>query len=134
MAHLRFLAFALALGAVACSDTPTTPTPTTPPTFTDNFTGSLNPNGATTHSFSTASSGTVSAILNSLAPDSALSVGFGLGTWNGNLCQVVLVNDRATQGSVLIGATSAAGSLCVRIYDVGNVVDPTTYEVQVTHP
>jgi hypothetical protein len=135
MSRLRFLAVILALGAAACGDdTTTTPTTTTPVTVTDTFAGTLTPSGGASYSFTTAQSGQVTATLTTLAPDSALIVGFSLGTWNGNSCQLVITKDQATQSSYVIGAASAAGSLCVRIYDVGNVIDPATYVIQVNHP
>jgi hypothetical protein len=135
MSRLRFFAVALALGAAACGNDPvTTPTPTTPVTVTDTFSGTLTPNGATTRPFTTAASGTVTATLSSLAPDSTLIIGLALGIWNGNSCQVIFSKDTATQFSQVQGAVSSAGSLCVRVYDVGNLIDPATYEVQVNHP
>ena len=57
-----------------------------------------------------------------------------LGTWNGNACQIVLSKDSATQSSFIVGQASQANTYCVRIYDVGNVADPATYELQVNHP
>jgi len=135
MSRLRFLAVAFAVSAAACGDnTTTTPTPTTPVTVTDTFAGTLTPNGAASYTFTTAASGTVTATLATLAPDSTLIVGLALGTWNGNACQVVLSKDSATQLSFLIGQASQANTFCVRIYDVGNVTDPATYELQVNHP
>jgi hypothetical protein len=135
MSRLRFLAVALALGAVACgSNTPTTPTPTTPVTVTDTFAGTLTANGAASYTFTTATSGQVTATLATLSPDATLIVGLALGTWNGNSCQIVLSKDSATQLSFLIGQASQASTFCVRIYDVGNVTDPSTYELQVNHP
>jgi len=135
MSRLRFLALAFALGAAACgSDTPTTPTPTTPVSVTDTFAGTLTANGAASYTFTTAASGAVTATLTTLAPDSTLIVGIALGTWNGNACQIVLSKDSATQLSFLVGQASQASTFCVRIYDVGNVTDPATYEVQVNHP
>src|SRR5205807_5265116 len=124
-----------AFGAAACSsDTPTTPTTTAPVTVTDTFAGTLTSNGAASYTFTTAASGVVTATIATLAPDNALIVGLALGTWNGNACQVILSKDQATQFSSVIGQASQATTLCVRIYDVGNVTDPTTYEVQVNHP
>jgi hypothetical protein len=126
---------ALALTFSGCDDdnTPLT-TPTPPPTTTETFSGMVNRNGAVTHPFSTQASGTVSATLTTLSPDSALVVGFSMGTWNGAVCQIVLANDSATQGTVVTGGASALGSLCMRIYDVGNIVDPIAYEFTVVHP
>jgi len=136
MSRLRILAVAMALGAAACgSDTPTTPTtPTTPVTVTDTFAGTLTANGAASYTFTTATSGQVTATLATLAPNSTLIVGLALGTWSGNACQIVLSKDSATQFSFVVGQASQANTFCVRIYDVGNVVDPSTYEIQVNHP
>jgi hypothetical protein len=136
MSRLRVLAaMALALGTAACgSSTPTTPTTTTPVTVTDTFAGTLTPNGAASYNFTTASSGSVTATLATLSPDTTLIVGLSLGTWNGNACQVVLSKDSATQFSFIVGQAAQASTFCVRIYDVGNVTDPATYEIQVNHP
>jgi hypothetical protein len=135
MSRLRFLAVALAVSAVACgSGTTTAPTPTTPVTVTDTFAGTLTSNGAASYAFTTAASGTVTATLATLSPDTTLVVGMALGTWNGNACQIVLSKDSATQFSFIVGQASQANTYCVRIYDVGNVIDPATYELQVNHP
>jgi hypothetical protein len=131
-------AIALAFVATACgSDDPTTPTtPTTPVTVTETFSGTVNQNGAATHTFTTQASGTVTATLTALSPDSALVVGLSLGTWNGAVCQIVLANDNATQATVVTGGVSSFGSLCVRVYDVGKITaaQPAGYEITVVHP
>lgn len=126
----------LALAASACGDDPPTPTaPTPPPMFTETFTGTLTRNGAQTHNFSSQASGTVTATLSSLAPDSTVRVGLALGTWNGAVCQIVLSNDNAVVTTVVSGGVSAVGSLCVRIADVaGTLPVPTSYQIIVVHP
>jgi len=135
---IRPLAFAVVVTLVACGDddlqNPTSPTPA--PTVTETFSGTVNQNGAATHNFSSQASGTVTATLTTLAPDSSLVVGLALGTWNGSVCQQILPNDRATQGTVITGGVSSFGSLCVRIYDVGNIPagQPASYEITVVHP
>jgi hypothetical protein len=135
MRRLAVLAFAAALSAAACgSDTPTTPTVPTVPATTDTFNGTLTPSGGSTFTFLTSRSGSVTATLASLGPDSGLTVGLLLGSWNGNACAVQLVKDNAVQSSTLLGATSAAGSLCVRIYDVGNLTGPVDFQITVQHP
>jgi hypothetical protein len=132
--HVTFLVLVLALASCG-EDEPTTPTaPTPPPTVTETFSGAVNRNGAVTHTFTTQASGTVTATLTALAPNSELIVGMSLGTWNGSVCQIVLANDNAKQASVVTGGVSSLGSLCVRIYDVGNIADPITYEITVVHP
>jgi hypothetical protein len=133
-------AVVLTLVLASCGDddltTPTNPTPTPP--VTETFSGTVNQNGATTHNFSTQSSGTVTATLSTLAPDSAAVIGLSLGTWNASTssCQLVITNDRATQGSVVSGGVSSFGSLCVRVYDVGSITaaQPFAYEITVVHP
>jgi hypothetical protein len=136
--NLRVLApLAVCVTLAACGDdnTPSTPTSPTPPgTVTENFSGTLNQNGATTHPFRT-DAGTVTATLTAVSPDSATVLGLSLGTWNGAACQLVIANDRATQGTILVGLASASGNLCVRLYDAaGGLTQPTSYEVQVVHP
>lgn len=128
----------LALAVSACDDdTPTIPT--TPTVIvTESFIGAVTQNGATTHSFSVSTAGTVKATLKAIGSDNTLVVGFSLGTWNTvtSSCSIVLANDAATGGSVLQGTMSGTGTLCVRLYDVGNVVAPDAapYTVDVEHP
>lgn len=133
---VRFLVGVGLMAAVGCGNnnpvtTPTTPTPTT---LTETFSGTIGVNGAATHSFVVQTSGSVTAGLASLTPSSDVTLGLGLGTWNGAICQVVLANDKAQQGSVILGTASSLGNLCVRIYDTGGLVEPVSYEIQVVHP
>ena len=81
----------------------------------------------------TSAPGTLTATLRTLAPDSTLVVGLSLGTWNGSSCQIVLANDNATQGAVVVGNASTTTNLCARIYDVGSVVEPVSYQIDVVH-
>jgi hypothetical protein len=128
------LALVLSTTAGCGDDTPTAPDPTpTPPAVTDTFSGTVNRNGAQTHTFAVSRSGLMTATLTTLAPNSALVVGVSLGTWNGTTCQIVLANDRATQGSVVSGNGGSAGNFCVRVYDVGNIGDAVEYQVTVVH-
>ena len=133
---IRYLICVALVGVLAaCSDDPTTPTnPTPAPTVTETFSGTVNRNGAVTHNFTTEASGTTTVTLTTLGPDSALIIGMSLGTSNGSTCTLVITKDNATQGTVVTGGVSSLGSLCVRIYDVGNIVDPITYEITVVHP
>jgi ABC-type nitrate/sulfonate/bicarbonate transport system permease component len=131
-----FAAAAVALGAAACgNNNDTTPITTpTPVTTTDSFAGTLKQNGGVTHTFLTARGGNVTATLVSLGPDSGLTVGLSLGIWNGNACSAQIAKDNAVQTSYVLGTASGAGTLCVRLYDVGNIVDPVAYQIDVVHP
>jgi hypothetical protein len=129
----------LATGACSNDTLSSITTPTTPTTFTDTLTGTLTKNGAFTHSFTTASLGPITATIVSLQPTSTQIVGLSLGVWNGSACSTSPAtggssSDIATTGSSITRNATAAGSLCVRLYDVGFITDPVLYTFQVTHP
>jgi hypothetical protein len=109
---------------------PTGPAPTT----TDNFEGTINVNGALTHTFVTAASGAVTVLLQEVTPDATVPVAVVLGTWNGVTCQMSISMDAVVQGNQIIGAVSGPGSLCVRVHDNGAVTAPLSYKLAVTHP
>ncbi len=134
------LVFAVSLaaaGASACdggeTTTPTTPTtPTT--TVTETFAGSIAVNGAASFTFPTGGAGSVTATLRAITPVSTIQLSLALGTWNGVSCQVILTNDRATTGAIVRGEVSGAGTLCVRIADIGQATGTTGFEIVVVHP
>ena len=136
----RFAFRALLLGALlsttACGDdaAPTAPTPTTPVTVTETFSGSINRNGAATHTFLAQGSGTVTVALTTLSPEGTEAIGLSLGTWNGTACQLVIANTAAAQGAIVIGVASSAGNLCIFVQDVGKVAVAASYEITVVHP
>lgn len=129
-------ALCLALAGLGCSaQTTTTPTtPTTTTNTTESFTGSLSMNGAVSFAFSVSATGYVTANLKKLSPDVSTPVGLALGTWNGLTCQVVITNDTAVQASTVTGYANSATSLCVRLFDVGQLTRTNTFEITVVHP
>ena len=129
----------LATGACSNDTLSSLTTPTNPTIFTDTFTGTLSQNGSFTHSFTTASLGAVTVTIVGLAPNASQIVGLSLGVWNGSACSTSpqtggSSSDTATTGSSITLNASAAGSLCVRLYDVGFITAPVLYSLQVTHP
>jgi len=125
-----------AVGLAACDNTvddrnnpPTSPTPD----VTETFSGTINQNGGATHAFNVNGGGTVTATLTTLTPEGSIAE-LGLGTWNGAVCQLVLVNPNATQANVVTGTVSSIGSLCVRISDTGKLTGATDYTITVVHP
>jgi hypothetical protein len=136
------LALALAVLAMplgACDDnTPTTPSnPQAPVTVTLTFSGSLTPNGALTFPFAVPNGGTVTATLTTVALPADTPIGVSLGNWDGTAgtCQVIVDNSSALEGAGAAGQITAAGNLCVRVYDSrGNVTSPTAFTVTVVHP
>ena len=127
------LTSALVVGG--CDNDPDLPTaPTNPDPVTETFTGSINVNGAATHTFTASIAGAVTATLTSVTPDPAIQVSLALGTWNGTNCQLVLTKDDAVQGNALTGLNSGPGTLCARISDVGKMTESLTYTITVVHP
>ena len=120
--------------AAGCDDPPPlAPDEPAPVQVTETFTGTLNVNGASMHTFViTEGPGRTDALLESLSPDSAAVVSFIFGTWNGSYCTVTFVKDDATTGSQFLG-TASAGSFCVRVSDVGRLTQPTDYSIRVQH-
>ena len=131
-----------ALGVVAAcggssSSTPTTPS-TLPTVLTETFSGTIGKNAAYTHPFSVTDAGDVSVFLitsaDSARPDNnAIPLGVSLGTWNGASCAIVIANDSVSPGSSITGRATAAGNLCVRVYDVGFVPGSANYELLIDH-
>lgn len=136
MLHRFAICVALAgsLAAAGCDDTVTTgPSAVVSVAVTDTFSGTLSRNGAATYPFST-NAGSVTATITVLSPDSTVVVGVSMGVWNGNSCEVILSRDNATQGTSVVGSATAPGNLCVRIHDIGTLVQPSAYQIDVTHP
>lgn len=126
-----------ALGAAGCgtasSSASLASAATAPTQVTQAFSGTLAVKGGTTFTFDALSSGGVTAMLKTVSPDSTVMLGLALGTWNGQTCQVVIANDAASVNLVITGATTAAGNLCVRVYDIGKLTQTQNIEVTVTH-
>jgi hypothetical protein len=139
MRSLTFRLFLLSLSLpllMGCegeiANLPTTPDPVI---VTDTFSGTININGAATHNVFTSATGVVSATLTSLGDNPPEKVGFSMGTLAGATCNVVLHNDNAVVTSNLTGTVATlAGSLCVRVYDVGSLTESVSYTFTVTHP
>jgi hypothetical protein len=129
---LALLVVAAAAASCSTDNSLTTPTPTNTTPIIETYAGTLTLHGGASYPFSTIA-GSVTATLSSVTPDSTIPIGLALGTWNGVSCTIVLVNDKAVQGSTVVGSVNTTGSLCVRVYDVGTIVDPLSYEVKVQH-
>lgn len=133
----RVLLLAAAVAAGGCDNEIDNPSPTDPPpTTTETFSGSIDVNGAMTHTFNVTVAGTVIATLAEVTPDPAIAVGFALGRWNASssFCEQIIPNDNAIQGQILTGNASGPGTLCTRLYDTGKVTGALNYTISVVHP
>jgi hypothetical protein len=125
------------LGAVlvtaGCADpsAPTTPTPATP-TIKETFSDTLLVLGANTHQFSVDAIGGVKVTLTSVEPGAA--VGIGVGTPSLGSCSLIdHVEAVAGKAVLLSGTATVPGAYCVTIYDLGNLVEPAVYTIDVLH-
>jgi hypothetical protein len=132
-AVLTLLAATLTLAGCG-DDTPTTPTGgiTAPVAITETVSDTLTVNGGKTHPFIVQQTGNAAVALTALSVEGA-TVGLSLGTWNGQVCQVILANDAAVQGNTVIGTATSTGNFCARIYDVGKLTGPVDYTLTITH-
>ena len=126
-------AVALALTAVACSD-PVAPDAVVPVAAktTETFTAQLLVNGSNSHSFDVSQAGAIQVTLTAVTP--GVTLGIGVGTPSSGLCQVVrstIVVPGAT--AQLSGFSTVNGTLCLGVFDVGNMVEPVDYTVTVFH-
>src|SRR5260221_12495105 len=87
---LTALIVASGLAAAGCSsDDPTSSLPATPssPLVTENFSGTVQVGGSDAHPFTVTSSGfQITLDLTSVGPPSTISMGFGIGSWDGTTC------------------------------------------------
>lgn len=125
-----------ALAAAGCDESaPTAPTTPEVPVITESFAGTVTVNGAVTHPFVIGTPAAVQATLSNVSAGADAVVGFSLGTWNTDFetCTAIISNDNAVDGRTLVGSATTAGAFCVRVYDVGKLTAPTSYEITVLH-
>ncbi len=133
MKRILFAVLGAALLTAGCADpiAPVTPTPAVP-TVTDTFSDTLLVFGANTHQFTVTAVGTVKVTLTSVEPGAA--GGLGIGTPSFGSCTVVdKVETVAGLAVQLSGTATVPGSFCVTIYDLGNLVEPAAYTINVLH-
>jgi hypothetical protein len=133
MKRMCLAVLGLALVTAGCGDpiAPAMPTPVVP-TVTDTFSDTLLQFGANTHQFTVTAVGGVKVTLTSVEPGAA--VGLGVGTPSIGSCSIVDKVETVAGGVVqLSGTATVPGSFCVTIYDVGNLVEPAVYTINVLH-
>ena len=128
---------ALLLNACGDSNTPTTPTRTAAdPTITERYVSTMGIGASSFYSFSVTKFGTVNATLTAVsgADDSGVAIGLGLGVPSGFGCSTSNSTTTAAGPTPQVTATFEAGVYCVRVYDVGNLTGPLTFDVTIAHP
>ena len=140
----RCAVMGLVLLAAACSDSKHHPNPCRAGPDAawalESFSGTLEPQGISLHTFTVAQTGNVQVTLIGVVPQlvpgpsAPITVGLGIGTPSGLGTCLVIYQVSAQPGTAaqIIG-TATAGPDCVTIFDVGNLTQPVNYTVTVAH-
>jgi hypothetical protein len=129
----------LALFTTACgkNNSPTTPTRTpASPTTSERYVSTMGVGGSAFYSFSVSQYGTVNLTLTAVsgADDSSVAIGLGLGVPSGFGCSATTTATASAGTTPQVTNTYEAGVYCLRVYDVGNLTGPLTFDVTVAHP
>ncbi len=108
------------------------------PTVSEVFASTLPVGGFKFYTFNIAVNGTVNVTLNSVSGagvPATVQLGLGIGQPAGTDCTATV---NATAGSTSaapqVTGTFGPGLFCVRIYDVGNLFAPASFNVTIAHP
>jgi hypothetical protein len=122
----------VALACGACAETVPAAPSVGPATVTETFTATLGVSGSNTHPITVQNVGKFTVTLVSVDP--AVAVGIAVGSLSNGTCLALSSNTTVHDpGTVAVSGTALAGSFCVEVYDVGNVVDTLTYTIAVAH-
>lgn len=121
------------VGTVSCGDEPATTAPTsvTSPT-TVSWTTHVGTNGSASRSFVSSQAGSVTVMLQSA--DVPLGIGVGVPTASGGGCRAAVSVTAAPNNAPQLTTVVEAGTYCVLVFDVGGIVDPIPFTLQLIHP
>ena len=133
MKRILLVVLGAALVTAGCADPSAPATPTAAlPTVAETFSDTLLVLGANTHTFTVNALGAVKVSLTSVVP--GVVVGLGIGTPSLGSCSVIdKVQTVASTEVQLSGTATVPGLYCVTIYDLGNLVEPAVYTINVLH-
>jgi hypothetical protein len=139
--HLKSVALAaLLLSTVATAgcgkDDPPPTTPAPPTTQSVTWSTTLAPGGASSRSFRTTRSGTVSVALQSLAGSATMRAGLGVGIplGDGSGCVLSRSVETTAGATAQIELDIDAGNYCMHVYDLGELTQPVSFTVQLVYP
>jgi hypothetical protein len=128
---------------ISCTDQPATQSMTRPdaaPTTLLTYSGTLEPQGINSYSFTVSQAGEVLVTLLGVELVSAgqganLTVGLSIGApSSGGTCLAIQSVEAQGGSRAQITGTGLAGTLCVSIFDVGNLTGPANYTITVATP
>jgi hypothetical protein len=129
----------LALFATACgkNNSPSTPTRTpAAPSRSERYVATMGVGGSSFYSFSVTDYGTVNVTLTAVSgvDDPSVAIGLGLGVPSGFGCTPSQTATTGAGSTPQITNVYEIGVYCLRVYDVGNLSGPLTFDVTVAHP
>ena len=129
----------LALFVTACgkSNSPSTPTRTpAAASKSERYVATMGVGGSSFYSFAVNDYGTVNVTLTAVSgvDDPSVAIGLGLGVPSGFGCAPSSATTTAAGSTPQITNTYEVGVYCLRVYDVGNLTGPLTFDVTVAHP
>ena len=129
----------MALAGAGCGgNSATAPSTTTPSGSTENFRGSLVPQGSSFYSFTITTAQTVSISLasltvNGIGPASTSIIRLGLGVPLGTDCSVNNSVDTSAGLTSQLTASVNPDVYCVKISDIGNLTGPMNFTIRIGH-
>jgi hypothetical protein len=133
----------IVLSAISCADQPATQSmtrPDTAPATLLTYSGTLQPQGINSHLFTVSQAGEVVVTLLGVelvgADEAAtLTVGLAIGApSSGGTCLAIQSVEAHGGSRAQITGTGLPGTLCVSIFDVGNLTGPANYTITVATP
>jgi hypothetical protein len=111
----------------------TAPTTTNAPK-TDVFISALSVHGSSSKSFSATQAGTVTITLDNTSPASAIGLGLGLFRADGGGCSLSRSVNTAAGATAQISTAVDPGTYCVKVFDIGTLIDPINFSITIVHP
>ena len=134
-AVLAFVGLTIACGKNNNSTTTPTKTPAAP-TSSERYVATMGIGSSSFYSFAVAQYGTVNVTLTAVSgfDDPSVAIGLGLGVPAGFGCTASTTATASAGSSPQLTTTYEAGVYCLRVYDVGNLNGPLTFDVTIAHP
>jgi hypothetical protein len=138
------LAVLMACGAACSHSSTTSPSTTTAtttattPTMSESFTGTLMVGQFMFYTFNIGTSGTVNVTLNSVSGTgvpSTVHLGLGIGTPTAYDCTYTssVTASSTDPAPPQLTGTFGPGPFCVRVWDVGNLSAPASFNITIAH-
>ena len=123
----------LSVLSAGCSDPVAPPAPTpVQPTITETFDGTLLVLSANTHTFDVKQVGGLKVSIANVTPSAAVNLAVGTSSISG--CIVISnLTAVASPAPQISGTATVIGTFCVLVSDPGDLVEPVTYTVTVSH-